>query len=88
MRNIDSALAELKSILKTNGVLLVGYPVETDLFKMIVRVTSPPDFKYIDQSQLFLGILEHKRWLIIGRIPPLINKLIFQLGQVLTDISS
>jgi len=53
MLNLDSALMKLKSILKTNGILFAGYPVETHLFKMIWRVVSPDEFKFIDQPQTF-----------------------------------
>ena len=51
--NLDSVLTKFKSILKTNGVLFAGYPVETYLFKMILRVVSSHEFKFIDQTQTF-----------------------------------
>jgi SAM-dependent methyltransferase len=53
MLNLDSALTKLKSLLKTNGILFAGYPVETCLFKMIWRIVSPVEFKFIDQTQTF-----------------------------------
>jgi ubiquinone/menaquinone biosynthesis C-methylase UbiE len=53
MRDLDSAAREISRILEKDGTLLVGYPIETRLFKLIWRFVSPTEFKFIDQSQTF-----------------------------------
>jgi len=51
MAYLDCVLLKLREMLKTNGVLVATYPVETRLFKFVWRLASPSEFKFIDQSQ-------------------------------------
>lgn len=51
MVDLDNVLLKLRKILKTNGVLIAAYPVETRLFKFVWRFASPREFRFIDQSQ-------------------------------------
>lgn len=53
MLDLDLALTQLKRIMKTGGILIAGYPVETHFFKMLWRFASPREFKAIDQTQTF-----------------------------------
>jgi ubiquinone/menaquinone biosynthesis C-methylase UbiE len=46
--DLDHVLPNLKRLLKKNGNLIVGYPIETWLFKLIWRVISPHEYAYID----------------------------------------
>jgi len=61
MLNLDGTLSKLKAILQKNGILFVGYPLETTVFKNIWRAVSPREFKFIDQTQtLFVNPYSHK----------------------------
>jgi len=51
MRNLDGAIQEIRDVLKNDGMLLAGYPLETRLFRFVWRLVRPQDFRYIDQSQ-------------------------------------
>jgi ubiquinone/menaquinone biosynthesis C-methylase UbiE len=52
MVDLDCVLLKLREMLKINGVLIAGYPVETRLFKFVWHFASPREFKFIDQSQI------------------------------------
>lgn len=58
---LEPVLMSLKEALGAEGILVVGYPVETWLFKLLWRFLSPDDFRLIDQTQtLFVNPHTHK----------------------------
>lgn len=58
---LQPVLMSLKEALDPDGILVVGYPVETWLFKLVWRFLSPNEFRFIDQTQtLFVNPYEHK----------------------------
>jgi 2-polyprenyl-3-methyl-5-hydroxy-6-metoxy-1,4-benzoquinol methylase len=59
--DLNRVLVKLKRLLKVNGTLIVGYPLETRLFRLILRIISPHEYMFIDQSQtLFMNPYTHK----------------------------
>jgi len=62
IRDLDSALKQINDILKEDGIFVVGYPIETKFFKLIWRLVSPQNFKFIDQSQtIWYNPFTHKQ---------------------------
>lgn len=53
IQDLDGVAKQMKDVLKKDGILVVGYPIETKFFKLIWRLVSPWSFKFIDQSQTF-----------------------------------
>ncbi len=51
--NLEGATRQIKDVLREDGILVAGYPIETRFFKLIWRVISPWSYKFIDQSQTF-----------------------------------
>ncbi len=49
--DLDSLITKINKLLKATGILIVGYPVETWLYKMLWRLVSPLEFKFIEQPQ-------------------------------------
>lgn len=60
--NIEACILELRDLLKKNGTLIAAYPVETRLFKLVWRIVSPREFKFIDLTQVyFVNPYTHNR---------------------------
>jgi ubiquinone/menaquinone biosynthesis C-methylase UbiE len=51
MLDLSSVLKKLKRLLKVNGFLIVGYPVETWFFRTLWHLVSPEEFKFIEQPR-------------------------------------
>lgn len=51
--DLRGSILKIKHVLKKNGILIAGYPVETSLFKFVWRYVSPWSFRYIDQRQTY-----------------------------------
>jgi len=51
IQNLGGAIKQIKDVIKNDGMLIVGYPIETKFFKFMMRLIHPQCLRYIDQSQ-------------------------------------
>ncbi|MCW4006004.1 MAG: class I SAM-dependent methyltransferase [Candidatus Bathyarchaeota archaeon] len=59
--DLNPVMIELRRLLKTNGVMILSYPIETKLFKTALQIVAPSSYLYINQQQtMFLNPSDNK----------------------------
>jgi len=53
VQDLEETIKKIKEVLKSDGIFIAGYPLETKSFKLMWKLISPVSFTFIDQSQTY-----------------------------------